>query len=296
MKASRGALAIAVAESGNEKIGVCATTYAAQVSCPTYCAFFNGGGCYAENGRIYTSSTGPLNENARAAGASALDVAHAEAEAIRLLPVLKCWDRPLRLHTVGDCASDEAAQIVSAAAAGYRERGGGPVWTYTHAWRIVDRSSWGEVSVLASCETAEQVELARARGYAPSIVLERFDVPRRYLAGTSSQVPVLPCPAQTHEGVTCASCRLCMKDDALLTRDYAIGFAVHGTAFTVRQAKAALRNPSNERRRLTLRELIPTYLEDHPRASNHQIAAALGYEQSSVHEMRGKLLREGVLS
>jgi hypothetical protein len=85
--------------------------------------------------------------------------------------------RPLRLHTVGDCRTDEAARIVAAAAERYMDAGGGPVWTYTHAWRLVDRASWGRVSVLASCETPEQVELARARGYATAIVVDEFDRP-----------------------------------------------------------------------------------------------------------------------
>jgi hypothetical protein len=49
-----GLAAIAVARSSNEKIGDCATTYAAQASCPSSCAFFNGGGCYAEAGHVYT--------------------------------------------------------------------------------------------------------------------------------------------------------------------------------------------------------------------------------------------------
>jgi hypothetical protein len=81
----------------------------------------------------------------------------------------------MRLHTVGDCRTDEAAKIVAAAAERYMDAGGGPVWTYTHAWRLVDRASWGRVSVLASCETPEQVELARARGYATAIVVDEFD-------------------------------------------------------------------------------------------------------------------------
>lgn len=314
----QGEIAIAVPLSGNAKIGECATTYAAQVSCPTSCAFYNGGGCYAENGRIYTSATGPLNEAARDQRATAIDVAKQEAAAIDRLPVLKCDDRPMRLHTVGDCRTDEAAQIVAAAAARYRARGGGPVWTYTHAWRLVDRASWGSVSVLASCETPEQVELARGRGYAPSIVVEAFAsdrkhqlcrtacpgaspgiaAPRGALKGqrpgsegapVTSALEILPCPAQTRAGVTCSSCRLCMNDRGLIERGYAIAFEVHGTAFSVKKAKQALQAPSSETRRLTLRDLIPTYLAEHPGASNYRIARDLGYTEASVAEMRTKL-------
>lgn len=353
-------LATATAKSGNAKIGDAAATYAAQASCPSYCAFFNGGGCYAENGQIYSSVTKRLNDDAHATRATALDVARAEADAIDRLPVLQCWDKPIRLHTVGDCTTDETAQIVAAAAERYMQRGGGPAWCYTHAWRIVDRASWGRVSVLASCETPEQVELARARGYATALVVEQFATDRLHdhLGGgggtphhsgkrvssegltaqsRSSQSPraaaescrtasptpsgvaasasalqldagalkgqrpgsvgapvtsalILPCPQQTR-GVSCTECRLCMNDAGVRTRGYSIGFEIHGTAFTVRQARAALRRPGDERRRLTLRELIPAYLAERPSATTGEIARELGYEYSSVAEMRAKLER-----
>lgn len=288
--AGTGVLATAVAESANEKIGACAATYAAQASCPTYCPFFNGGGCYAENGRMFTGTTGPLNENARRAGATPEDVARAEAIAIDRLPVLKCWDRPLRLHSVGDCATDEAARIVAAAAARYRERGGGPVWTYTHAWRIVERESWGAVSVFASCETAEQAALARARGYAPSIVVEEFPGRRRYQLGTGLEV--LPCPAQT-SGATCASCRLCLDDSRIMDRGYAIGFAVHGTGFTVKQALKTLRAPGDESRRRTSRDWISEFYSESGRWPRPvEVVRGAGVSWASAKEMLARLRAE----
>jgi hypothetical protein len=287
VRTSRIILATAAARSGNAKIGDAAATYAAQVSCPTSCAFFNGGGCYAENGTIYSSVTKRLNDDAAATGATAADVAHAEADAIDELQVEP--GRPLRLHTVGDCKTDEAARIVAAACARYMERGGGPCWAYTHAWRLVNRESWRPVSVLASCETPEQVELARVRGYAPAIVVGEFEGSRRY--STVNGVEVLPCPQQTR-GVPCSECRLCMNADGVLDRGYAIGFEIHGTAFTVRQARAALAAPSSGRRRLTLRQLIPAYLAEHPAATDREIARELGYAVGSVREMRLKLEHE----
>jgi len=238
-------LALAVTDSANEKIGACSVTYAAQASCPADCVFKDGGGCYAENGRLASAVTIPLNQLAAEEAATALDVAQAEAAAIDAMRIVP--GRPLRLHTVGDCPNEASARLVAGAAMRYMARGGGPVWTYTHAWRVVPRRAWGSVSVLASCETPLDVVLARARGYAPSLVVEEFEQRARYDG-------ILPCPAQTTEGVTCASCRLCMNDRALLGRDYAIGFAVHGTAFTIRQAVKALRDPDDPDRRLTSRD------------------------------------------
>jgi hypothetical protein len=124
LPAALRALARGVANSGNAKIGDAATTYAAQSSCPTSCPFFDGGGCYAEQGRLGKFVTGPLNEAAKAVAHTPLDVALAEAAAIDALVVVP--GRPLRLHTVGDCASDEAARVVAAAAGRPPESKGGP--------------------------------------------------------------------------------------------------------------------------------------------------------------------------
>jgi hypothetical protein len=292
-----GKLAIASGSSGNRKIGDAATTYAAQTSCPTSCPFFSGGGCYAESGSIGKFVTEPLNRSANAVDHTLLDVAQAEADGIDALTVVP--GRALRLHSVGDCATDEAARIVSSAAARYRARGGGLGWTYTHAWREVARESWGAVSVLASCETAADVELARERGYATSVVVEEFEKAKRHrVQATDSPlagVDILPCREQT-SGVSCTDCRLCFDDAKLRERGYSIAFELHGTPFTVRQATKALRTPDDPDRRLTTRQLIPRVIEEieaeGKRVTNSEIARRLACNPSSVAEMRGKLARE----
>jgi hypothetical protein len=180
-----GTLALATARSNNSKIGEAATTYAEQRSCPSDCVFFDGGGCYAEEGPLGKFVTAPLNRAAQAVEAGPVEIAQAEADAIDDLSVVP--GLPLRLHTVGDCATDEAACIVAAAAERYMERGGGPVWTYTHAWRVVARESWGTVSVLASCETGDDVRVARSRGYATAMVVEEFDLDRLYEIGSGRE-------------------------------------------------------------------------------------------------------------
>jgi hypothetical protein len=328
-----GQAAIAVARSNNEKIGDCATTYAAQASCPSSCAFFNGGGCYAEAGHVYRSTTRVLNLVADAAALTPVDVALEEAAAIGELveDFWKISGRPMRLHTVGDCRTDEAARIVAAAAERYMDAGGGPVWSYTHAWRIVDRASWGRVSVLASCESAEQVELARARGYATAIVVDEFQTDRlhdlscrtasvsHHPGNTGSpqrpetlrvtgQRPgsegapvtsalILPCPAQTRQGVTCSSCRLCMNDTGLRGRGYSIGFAVHGDAFTVKRARLALSQPSSSGRRVSSRDVAVDYLDRHGRLPGPaELARLAGVNPSSAKQMLARLRAEHTTS
>lgn len=73
---------------------------------------------------------------------------------------------------------------------------------------------------------------------------------------------ILPCPAQTHHGVTCTSCRLCFDDQALLERGYAIGFAVHGTALAVKKARLTLADPTDESRKLTSRDHALRFLSE----------------------------------
>lgn len=288
-----GVLATATSSSRNKKIGDCAVTYAAQASCPASCAFKGGGGCYAENGRIFAGVTKPLNETAAALHASPLDVARAEAEAIDALTVV--GGRPLRLHTVGDCPDDECARIVSAAAERYMERGGGQVWAYTHAWRDVDRDSWGKVSVLASCETDADLTEAWARGYAGSIVVEEFPGRKRYALDGPGAWKIIPCPAQMTEGAACSSCRLCFDENRLYWAGLVIGFAVHGTASTVKAAVKALRDPDDPGRRLTSRDHALRLLGELGRwPTVRELCVAADVVDASAREMLARLAAESV--
>ena len=291
------ALAIAKSNSGNKKLGGAATTYAAQTSCPPSCVLRDGGGCYAEAGKVGIT-TRRLNAGAEEQPSGPHEVAVAEAKEIDSLKVVP--GQPLRLHTVGDCATDEAALLVSAASGRYRENGGGPVWTYTHAWRDVSRESWGDVSVLASCETAPDVRAAQGRGYATSIVIaEEFKKKGRYRlgpeAGQAEGVEIFPCLEQT-TGRTCTDCRLCLDDKALKERGYTIAFRVHGEVPTVRAAIKALRTPDDPDRKLTSRQLIPRVIAAMEAAgekvTNAAIAKRLGFNPSSIAQMRKRLALE----
>ena len=225
---------IANALSGNAKLGRAATTLVARQSCPTSCAFREKG-CYAEydNNRVHWDRI-----TAGAAHKSPLQLAAAEAEAIDGLPA----DRDLRLHVAGDSTTIAGTQHIAAACARYMDRGRVPlvirrgrrdpafrarrphVWAYTHAWREVPREAWGRVSILASCETADDVREAHARGYAAALVVSQFDQDAAYEV---DGVKVVPCPQQTRDK-TCTECRLCFNEARLRGAGLAIGFAIHG--------------------------------------------------------------------
>jgi hypothetical protein len=197
-------------------------TRAAQQSCPA-CPFF-GNGCYAEGGPagIHTSR---VNKAAEAAEATPDAIALAEAAAIRAN-----WPRdgrPLRLHEVGDCKTVAAAQAVGAAVAEVQSQGGGPAWTFTHAWADVARSNWGPVSVLASLERPEQAPQAIAQGYPLSAVVPSFSEGVKTWKAAGFR-PV-PCPQSTGAAEDCASCLLCTRSESLKRGLVVILFAPHGS-------------------------------------------------------------------
>lgn len=238
-KVRPGTGVLAVARTGNAKLGDAAVTLVARQSCPDTCAFKEKG-CYAEhdNNRVFWDRL-----TAGAVDASPLALARAEAAAIDGLP----GDRDLRLHVAGDSATVEGTELIAAACARYAERGRAKglsvvAWGYTHAWRVVPRAAWGPVSILASCETAEDVLDARARGYAAALVVPAFDAESAYPLVGGDGAKVLPCPQQTRDR-TCTECRLCFAPDRLLRANLAIGFSLHGGGSNKARAALAKRTP-----------------------------------------------------
>ena len=209
--------ATAVERSKNKKTGDVSCTYAAQESCPHDCAFYHCG-CYAEQGTV-SWTTSKLNRAAEQFEADAIDVAKQEAEFIKDLT----GRRDLRLHVVGDSKTDEAAKIVSEAARLHTLKYGRSCWTYSHAWRDVDFSSWDPaVAVRASCETPEQIIGAHARGYPAVLTVDEHPSDGKAWE-TAYGDKIVPCPEQT-KGTNCVDCRLCWQAPKGVT----ISFAVHG--------------------------------------------------------------------
>lgn len=215
---------IAVPWSENRKTGPVGATYASQKTCPKSCPLRHKG-CYAETGPM-GMITKRLNDSAK--GLSVRELAVAEADLIDRLPAFS----PLRLHVVGDCATDEAARIVAGAAERYMTRGtAADVWTYTHAWRDVERDSWGGVSVLASCHGVAEAGEAMDRGYAASVIVDEFpDGGRPWVASdaTGEEVTLVPCKFQV-DRTPCHACKVCFRDDRLHATRTAVAFAAHGS-------------------------------------------------------------------
>jgi hypothetical protein len=217
-------IATLVLQSKNVKIGDVSATYASiDGSCPTDCAH-RGAGCYAQSGNVGIHVSRMNATNKDRVRQDAREVAREEARQIKAAISKGDDTRPLRVHVSGDCRTPSAAQTIAKAISGWREK----VWSYTHAWKVVDRASWGRVSVLASVDNASDLSEAFARGYAPAIVVDRH--PEDGKAFTREDgVKVIPCPNQTRD-ITCVQCGLCMNADKLHAMGAAIAFAAHGVS------------------------------------------------------------------
>lgn len=215
---------------------VSATYASIRASCPRSCTFYGeGGGCFAESGftgMLVRKLDAGADEHRMGVDGVALEEADLIDGAFRGGSVPgdgARGGRDLRLHISGDATTRAAALILGAAASRWHRRGGGAVWTYTHAWRTVPRAAWGpDVSALASVERPEDAESAADQGYAPAIVVEQHASDKAHrLRGSSLRW--VPCPWETRRQ-TCAECRLCLDDRKLRRSGLGIAFAVHGVA------------------------------------------------------------------
>jgi hypothetical protein len=141
--------------------------------------------------------------------------------------------RDLRLHVSGDARTRRAVRILAGAVKNWIGRGGGAVWSYTHAWQTVPRRDWGKTSILASMTDPALAAAARKQGYAPALVVQHHASDKAYqVAG--SDVTWIPCPQQTRD-VACSDCRLCMDSQRLFNANMGIAFAAHGATNKIKK-------------------------------------------------------------
>lgn len=207
-----------VSGSRNSKIGAVDATWASIESTCVDCTWKTTRVCYALGGRAQFV-VNRLDEEARRARRSSADTSFDEADVIDAAyhtgEPCETGAVPsgtiLRVHASGDTSTLEGARALAGAIARWKRRGGALAYSYTHAWRRVPRSAFGELSVLASIDRAEDVPLALARGYGSvtvivteeswarnfslrpdgDLVFKQFQVPE-----TKTGLSFIPCPAQ----------------------------------------------------------------------------------------------------
>ena len=204
-----------VEKTGDTKTGPMAATHAPQLSCPTDCV-------------LYPDTIDDISGTDR--DELAITIAQAESDGIDKLS----GKSNLRVHVVGDCQTIEAASIVGSAMVRYEQRSGKRAYTYTHAWRNVPYTAWQGARVIASCETTQDINIARdERGY-PSAEFTYMEHESRKVF-VRNGIKVLPCPNQFNKAVTCDKCMACANIEMLKDKNLVIGIAGHGAVKKLRK-------------------------------------------------------------
>jgi hypothetical protein len=106
-------------------------------------------------------------------------------------------------------------------------------WTYTH-YDAFDKHNAGIIekmnavpgmTVNLSADSLTQADEYYKLGIAPVVTILPNDAPHRENK-TPEGIPIVVCPAQTHENISCDVCRLCQVRD----RKSIVGFLAHSTA------------------------------------------------------------------
>lgn len=223
-------------DCGNRKVGRdTITTSRGQASCPTTCPLM-GSGCYGEN--VASGSGRTLFDNVgRPNGKSLAGIVASVLSPRRR----KAAPRAQRFNVVGDYLTGEStpdrAYIAETNQAADALRPVGTVsWSYTHAWEGYGLAPADFTYVVrASCSTVEEVRRAHAAGWYAAIVVptaaDTVDANGRPLQVDGRNMVV--CPAISGAAESCADCRLCGRNAAV------IAFPVHGGR--AKRAAAAIR-------------------------------------------------------
>lgn len=219
-----------IKKSKNEKTGRIPVSTSSSATCPPSCPFnrTSAGGCYASNGPL-SWHWAKVSDGRR--GDEWSDFL---AKVRRFATPGQRW----RHNQAGDLPgvgnrinSRQLFQLV-------RASGTSSGWTYTHkpvlgtsptATRNREavrkaNASGGLTINLSGNHPAHADQLAEL-AIGPVVTVLPHDAPTRGNT-TPAGRKIIVCPAQTHEGVTCASCGLC----AVRNRSVIVGFLAHGTA------------------------------------------------------------------
>jgi hypothetical protein len=199
--------------SNNRKTGPIPQTYTSRESCPPSCAHYRAD-CYAED--FYTRLTWDKVPT-RGTDLDGL------LTAINRLPKGQLW----RHNVAGDLPGD-GEQVDAYAIGPNSESQPRPQGFHLHPQAQPGRYPMGQArhTMGFHCESSADdvghADRLAAHGL-PVAVIVPMDTPKH--STTPEGRPVLICPAQTTEHMTCALCALCQRAD----RRQVIGFRAHGT-------------------------------------------------------------------
>ena len=228
-----------VLESGNRKTGKILVSMTSARTCPTTCGFY-GKGCYAEQHLVGMHWR-------KVSNGDGYDW-HRFLNAVRHLPDGQVW----RHNEAGDLPGDDGvidgALFMGLIAANVGKRG----FTYTHKpvllpdesrekkpglpaklthdewlkreknYHYIEEANKAGFTVNFSADSLDEADRLYDLGIAPVTVVLPHDAPNALR--TPDGRHVIACPAETHETVSCKSCKLC----AVGKRKVIVGFRAHG--------------------------------------------------------------------
>ena len=225
--------------SSNKKTGDVIQSYSSRVTCPTSCKFKKNG-CYADGyhtARQWNRCDNPEDARYVINGEHlSIGLKAAVFDKLRKDPAR---NKILFRHNIaGDIAIEGTSlidanrvDIISKAIADTNETIGNVLqgYTYTHctidlnASNIIHDAASKGFLINASCETVQEVKHAKSLGI--NTVIASIDPNETARELKAMGMHGVQCPAQTKDGVSCDSCRLCARN-----RDVVVIFGVHGTA------------------------------------------------------------------
>lgn len=209
-------------KSENVKTGPIPVSTTSADTCPPSCPM--KAACYAKFGPLI------FHWKALSEGRRGTDIKTFTMK-LKALPEGQLWrhDQAGDLPGKGDRISQRDLSKIVRAQSGRRG------FTYTH--KPVESSRWAEnnqkaileantagFTVNLSANNLAQADRYAGLNIAPVVVVLPKDATERTF--TPAGRKVITCPAQTRDGITCATCGLCQRKD----RSVIIGFRAHGTA------------------------------------------------------------------
>jgi len=214
--------ALFVKKSANAKTGPIPVTYTERASCPPSCPHI-GADCYAE--AFHTR----LAWNRAAQGIQWAQL----CDSVAALPAGQLWRHNVAGDLPGTGEDVDAVALGQLVAANTGRRG----FTYSHKksaqaihW-IRAANQWGFTVNLSADDAGEADKLAEL-GAGPVVAIVPIDTPDK--SRTPAGRPIVICPAQSRDAVTCESCRLCAVPD----RKVIVGFRAHGFREKITDARA----------------------------------------------------------
>lgn len=211
-----------VAVSGNSKTGPIPVTYSQRETCPTSCPHYRSD-CYAED--YYTR----MSWDKVPVRGETLETVCAK---IAALPDGQLW----RFNVAGDLPGENETVDPVALGEIVRSNIGKRGFTYTHK-KSPDAIRWAKhatdwgFTVNLSADDAGEADTLAVHGL-PLTCIVPMDTPEKTV--TPGGLPIVVCPAQTRDEITCQSCGLCQRAN----RAVIVGFRAHGSKAKITDSKA----------------------------------------------------------